>query len=173
MNPLQKRCHRSSAIVGVGVGERRHLTFFATISLDNILQFFKGLLQGLMDPVMIADRFRISSAAPQLMCVKRLVSTFIFCFPVVMPSKTKQIVVPHPQSGGISGTVSDSNDDIVSGAAAVPKASFNSPAVEVGVGDTDTWRPPRSTQHLGSDYSSNTYGLNACGESLGTRNAPI
>jgi hypothetical protein len=138
MNPLQKRCHRSSAIVGVGVGKRRHLTFFATISLDNILQFFKGLLQGLMNPFMIADRFRISSAAPQLMCVKRLVSTFIFCFAVVMPSTTKQIVVPHPQSGGISGTVSDSNDDIVSGAAAVPKASFNSPKLSKLVSETPT-----------------------------------
>jgi hypothetical protein len=128
MSLLQKQRHRSSAIVGVGVGERRLLTFLGPISLDNILQFFKGLLQGLMDPFMIADRFRISSAAPQLMCVKRLVSTFIFCFAVVMPSITKQIVVPHPQSGGISGTVSDSNDDIVSGAAAVPKASIDSPS---------------------------------------------
>ena len=98
MNPLQKPCHRSSAIVGVGVGERRRLTSLAAISLDHILRFFKGLWQGLTDPFMFADRFGICSSAFHLMFVKQSLLTFIFCLAVVIPSITKQVVAPNPQS---------------------------------------------------------------------------
>jgi hypothetical protein len=99
MNPLQKPCHPSSAIVGVSAGERRRLTSLAAISSDKVLRFFKGLWQGLTDAFMFADRFEICSSAFQLMFVKQSLLTFIFCFAVVIPSITEQVVAPNPQSG--------------------------------------------------------------------------
>lgn len=74
------------------------MTFLAAISMDNILRFFKGLWKGLMDPFMFADRFGICNSAFQLMFVKQSLLIFIFCFAVVIPSITKQIVTPSPQS---------------------------------------------------------------------------
>ena len=53
----------------------------------------------------------------QLMYVKQSQRIFIFCFAVAISSIAQQIVAPNPQSGSITGTVTDANDDIISGTA--------------------------------------------------------